>query len=59
MQEPLFNIKTQEKKVFIYDRQINPPSFLVAEPVEEIVQYQNQSHHGIIGGDLSSIVLHS
>jgi hypothetical protein len=36
MQEPLMNIRTQENRVFIYD-QVTPPSFLVAEPTEDLI----------------------
>jgi len=42
------NIRTQDKRVFIYD-QVNPPSFLVAEPTEDT------THEGCIGGNLSAI----
>lgn len=42
------NIRTQDKRIFIYDH-VNPPSFLVAEPTEEML------HEGLIGGNLSAI----
>jgi hypothetical protein len=46
------NIRTQDKRVFVYDN-TNPPSFLFAENVEA------HGHEKMIGGNLSAIANNS
>lgn len=53
LHEPLVNIRTHEQKVFVYD-QVNPPSFLVAEPTDVSI-----CPEGAIGGNLSAIGINS